>query len=133
MIYLAKKSFKIAESFAFAICISRLWLNLVVMAGAWLKMHVIQWLPSCSCRCEGRMDITNAFSIFPCNKCPKSSRVSQNLTIDFSSSGDSSCCFSCAAPLGCASLRPSGKVHCDIASVEAAAQIDGSDPARYAC
>ena len=104
------------------------------MTAGWrLKKHVIQCLPSCRHQCGGRRDIPNALTIFVCNGCPKSSRVSQNLTIDFSSSRVSSCSFSCAALLGCAPLSRSHKVPYGTQYVEAAAWIDGSRPERYAC
>ena len=102
-------------------------------AGWQLRKLVIQCLPSCRCRCGGRWDITNALTILACNGCSKSSRVSQNLTIDFSSSRVSSCSFSCAALLGCAPLRQSCKVPYVIQYVESAAQIDHSRPEWYAC
>jgi len=133
MIYLVKKVLQIAGSFALALCLSRLCLNLVVMAGWWLLKHVSQCLPSCRRRCEGRRDIANVLTIFPCTGCPKSSRVSQNLTIDFSSSGVSSCSFSGPVPLCCALLSRSRKVPYGILYVEAAAQIDGSRPVRDPC
>ena len=103
------------------------------MAGWRLRKCVIQCISSCRRQFEGRRDIANALTIFPCNGCPKSSRVSQNLTIDFSSSGVSSCSFSCAAPLGCAPLNQSRKVLCRIPYGEAAAHIVGSRSVRYAC
>jgi len=133
MIYLAKKSFKIAGSFALALCRSRRWLNFAVTAGWQLGKHVIQCLPSCHRQCGGRREIANAWTIFACNGCPKSSRVSQNLTIDFSSSRISSCSFSCAVLLGCAPLSRSRKVQYVTPYVEAAARIDGSRPEQYAC
>jgi len=130
MIYLAKKSFKIAGSFALALCLSRLWLNLVVMAAWWLRKRDIQSIPSCRHRCEGRRENVNTLSIFPCNGFPKSSRVSQNLTIHYSFSGVSSCSYSCAAPIGCAPLSRSRKVPYGIPYVDAAARIHGSRPVR---
>jgi hypothetical protein len=95
-----KKSFKIAALFAFALCLSSHWLNLVVRAGWQLRKGVSQCVPSCRWQCEGRRDTENALDIFPCNGYPKSSRVSQNLTIHFSSSGVSSRSFWCVAHHG---------------------------------
>jgi len=132
MIYLVKKSFKIAASFASALCLSRHWLNLVVRAGWQLRKHVSQCVPSCRRQCEGGRDIENTLDIFPCNGCPKSSRVSQTLTIHFSSSGDSSCSFSCVAPLCRAPLSRSCKVPYGIPYCKAVAWIDSSRPERYA-
>jgi len=133
MIYLAKKSCKIAGSFALALCRSGRWVNIAVTAGWRLRKRVIQCLPSCCRQCGGRRDIANALTIFTCNGCPKSSRVTQNLTIDFSSSRVSSCSFSCAALLGCAPLSRSRKVAYGTPYVEPAARIDGSRPEPYAC
>ena len=125
--------FKIAGSFALAHCRSRRWLNFAVTAGWQLRKSVIQCLPSCYRRCGGWRDIANALTIFACNGCPKSSRVSPNLTIDFSSSRVSSCSFSCAALLGCAPLSWSHEVQFITPYVDAAGRIDCSRPERYAC
>jgi len=133
MIYLVKKLLKIAGSFALAFCLSRHWMNLAVIAGWQLRKRVIQCFPSCFCQCEGRREITTALTIFPCNGCPKSSRVSQNLTIDFASSAVSSCFFAGAAPFGCASLSWSRKVPYGIPFVDAAVWIDSSRPEQYTC
>jgi len=125
---LRKKSFTIAACFAFALCQSGDWLYFAAIAGWQVRKHVIKCFPSCHRRCRGRRYIANALTIFTCTGCPKSSRVSQNLTIDFPSSTVSSCCFSCAALLGCAPLTGSHKVPYGIPYVEAAEQIDGSRP-----
>jgi hypothetical protein len=112
---------------------SRCWLNFAVIAGLQLNNRDFQYLPSCHDRCGGRRDIVNALTIFTCNGCPKSSRVSQNLTIDFSSSRVSSCSFTCGALLGCAHQSRFRKVPYSIPYVDAAARIDGSRHEQYAC
>lgn len=133
MIYLVKKFFKIAGSFAFAYCQSRCWLNFALIAGWLLPMHVIQWLPSCHHRCGGRRVSANTLTIFPCNGCPKSSTVSQNVTIDVSSPGIVSCSFSCTAVDSCGPLSQCCKVPYSIPYTKAAAQIDSSRSKWYAC
>jgi len=119
---LQKKAFKIAGSFGLALRWSRCWLNFAVIAGWQLRKCVILCLPSCRHWCGGRRDIAHALIMFAWNRCLKSSRVSHNLTIDFSSSRVSSCCFSCTALLACAPLSQSHKIPHYLPYVEAAAK-----------
>jgi len=130
---LQKMSFKIAGCMALAHCQSRRRLNLAVSAGWQLGKCVIQCLPSCRHQCEGRRDIANALIILLFNRCPMSSRVLHNLTINFSSSKVSSYSFSCVALLGCAPLSQSCKVPHGKLYIEAAAWIDGLIREQYAC
>jgi hypothetical protein len=69
IIYRAKKSFKIAQWFALALCRSIHWVNFALFAGWQLRKSVIVCLPSCH-RYGGTRDNPNAITIFAGNGCP---------------------------------------------------------------
>jgi hypothetical protein len=118
--------------FTFALWWSRCWQNLIVIAGWQFSKRFIQCLPNWRQCCRGCRDIAYSFNISTCSGCSWSSRASQNLTIEFSSSGVSSCCVSCAAVRGWAPLGPSHRVLNILPYVEAATWMDVTSLVKYA-